>query len=62
MMWAMEENPTEYWREDNIGQAVLGLLDDLNQAVHIGYLQNYFMKEQNLLRDKSKDFLAQAAN
>ena len=61
MMWAMEENPTEYWREDNIGQAVLGLLDDLYQAVHLGYLQNYFIKEHNLLRDKSKDALAQAA-
>ena len=61
MMWAMEENPTEYWREDNIGQAVLGLLDDLYQAVHLGYLQNYFIKDQNLLRDKSKDALAQAA-
>ena len=61
MMWAMEENPTQYWREDNIGQAVLGLLDDLYQAVHLGYLQNYFIKEHNLLRDKSKDALAQAA-
>ena len=29
MMWAMEQYPLEYWREDNIGQAVIGLLDDL---------------------------------
>ena len=50
MMWATEQNPPEYWREDNIGQAVLGLLDDLYQAVITGYLPHYFIPQNNLLK------------
>ena len=61
MMWAMEQNPPESWREDNIGQAVLGLLDDLHQALVIGNLQHYFIPQHNLLRHISCDILEQEA-
>ena len=61
MMWAMEQNPPEYWREDNIGQAVLGLLDDLYQALVTGNLPHYFIPKNNLLRHISCDVLEQEA-
>ena len=61
MMWAMEENPPEYWREDNIGQAVLGLLDDLHHALLTGNLPHYFIPQHNLLRHISCDILEQEA-
>ena len=61
MMWAMEQNPPEYWREDNIGQAVLGLLDDLRQALVTGNLPHYFIPQHNLLRHVSCDVLEQEA-
>ena len=59
MMWAMEQNPPEYWREDNIGQAVLGLLDDLYQALLTSNLSHYFIPQLNLLRHISWDILDQ---
>ena len=62
MMWAMEQNPPEYWREDNIGQAVLGLLDDLYQALLTRNLSHYFMLQLNLLRHISWDILDQEAD
>ena len=62
MMWAIEQNPPEYWKENNVGQAVLGLLDDLLQAVEKGFLAHYFIKEINLLRDKSSIALCQVAS
>ena len=57
MMWAMEQYPVEYWREDNIGQAVIGLLDDLYQAVVTGDLPHYFIPQNNLLKHVSCDIL-----
>ena len=45
MVWAIEENPVEYWKEDNIGQAVLGLLDDLYQTVVTKNLPHYFIPQ-----------------
>ena len=62
MMWAMDQNPPEYWREDNIGQAVLGLLDDLYQALLTRNLSHYFMPQLNLLRHISCDILDQEAD
>ena len=62
MMWAIEQNPPEYWKENNIGQAVFGLLDDLLQAVEKGFLAHYFIKEINLLRDKPSIALHQVAS
>ena len=62
MMWAMEQNPPEYWREDNIGQAVLGLLDDLYQALLTRNLSHYFMPQLNLLRHISWDILDEEAD
>ena len=50
MMWAMEQNPPEYWIESNIGRAVLGLLDDLYEALITGYLPHYFIPQNNLLK------------
>ena len=62
MMWATEQNPPEYWREDNIGQAVIGLLDDLYQAVITGYLPHYFIPQNNLLRHIPIQLLNQEAD
>ena len=62
MMWAMEQNPPEYWREDNIGQAVLGLLDDLYQALLTRTLSHYFIPQLNLLRHISWDILDEEAD
>ena len=62
MMWATEQNPPEYWREDNIGQAVIGLLDDLYQAVITGYLPHYFIPQNNLLKHIPIKLLNQEAD
>ena len=61
VMWAMEQNPPEYWRENNIGQAVLGLLDDLYQALLTRNLSHYFIPQLNLLRHISWDILDEEA-
>ena len=52
MMWAVEQNTPEHWKEDNIGQAVLGLLDDLLHAVEQRFLAHYFIKGINLISRK----------
>ena len=49
MMWAIEQNAVEYRREDNIGKVVLGLLDDLYQALITGYLSYYLIPHNDLL-------------
>ena len=62
MMWAIEQNPVEYWREDNIGQVVLGLLDHLYKAVVTGNLPHYFIPQNNLLKHFPCDVLEKEAD
>ena len=50
MMWATEQNPPEYWREDNLAQSVLGLIDDLQHAAATGILKHYFTPKLNLFK------------
>ena len=61
MMWATEQNPPEYWREDNLAQSVLGLLDDLQHAAATGILKHYFTPKLNLFKYIDPNELTQVA-
>ena len=61
MMWATEQNPPEYWREDNLAQSVLGLLDDLQHAAATGVLKHYFTPKLNLFKYIDPNELTQVA-
>ena len=58
MMWDVEQKPPLYWKDENLGKCVFGLLDNLHHAVVTGELKHYFIPQNNLLGHVHKALLA----
>eukprot|EP00794_Sanderia_malayensis_P012246 gene12246-13507_t len=60
-LWAAERCPITHWKKDNFLGHFLDLLDDLVHYLINFNLPNYFVSNQNLFGNFSKDFLIDVA-
>ena len=59
MMWACEEKHQSVWKEDNITNCILGVIDNLLEAMNERRLAHYFVPEINLFDTVSDESMKQ---